>query len=139
MCIHPPFFSIGTLQRGQGLVVFLMVSLEASSHRACSAAFSSTQYAWIDRDKGSSDLRLYYLLGLTSAFLEVLVSTPLKDERAFRQAPMLTCLTSAGQPLGMPGHCGFGTWRMLRKMAEKIAQFSSIEPSVLRILCGCNK
>lgn len=40
---HSPFFSTGTLQRGQGLVVFLMVSLEASSQRACSAALLSTR------------------------------------------------------------------------------------------------
>lgn len=66
------------------------------------------------------------------------MKTLLRNERAFGQAQILTCLTSAGQPLGMCGHHGFGTWHML--MAQKrLLNFIGMELSVLRILCDCNK
>lgn len=49
--IKLPFFSTGILQLGHGLVVFLIVSLDASSHRACMAACSSTTYSCKEREK----------------------------------------------------------------------------------------
>lgn len=49
--INLPFFSTGILQLGHGLVVFLIVSLDASSHRACMAACSSTTYPCKEREK----------------------------------------------------------------------------------------
>lgn len=49
--INLPFFSTGILQLGHGLVVFLIVSLDASSHRACMAACSSTTYPCKERKK----------------------------------------------------------------------------------------
>lgn len=49
--INLPFFSTGILQLGHGLVVFLIVSLDASSHRACLAACSSTMYPCKEREE----------------------------------------------------------------------------------------
>lgn len=49
--INLPFFSTGIWQLGHGLVVFLIVSLDASSHRACLAACSSTTYPCKEREK----------------------------------------------------------------------------------------
>lgn len=46
-----PFFSTGILQLGHGLVVFLIVSLDASSHRACMAACSSTTNPCKERER----------------------------------------------------------------------------------------
>lgn len=48
--INLPFFSTGILQLGHGLVVFLIVSRDASSHRACMAACSSTTYPCKERE-----------------------------------------------------------------------------------------
>lgn len=42
--INLPSFSTGTWHLGHGFVVLLIVSLDASSHRACRAACSSTPY-----------------------------------------------------------------------------------------------
>lgn len=79
--INLPFFSTGILQLGHGLVVFLIVSLDASSHRACVAACSSTMYPCKERQKPPAAQYRKAALG-HDVYAEVVTIYPQETDRS---------------------------------------------------------